>query len=209
MANKKDEEIKNTTKKKSTSKSNTTKKNSTVKKSTTNKKSTSTKNSSNTKKASTKNTTNNKSVKKVDSTKTSTAKKNTTKKVENKEILKKDIIVEENIINLEEKVEFPDNYVNIEDNNISEQEKDEKIIVEEINNITKLENAKYIKSKKKKNLLPIGVVIAILGLIALIISLIANRIVDREYLSDTAITLMLVISIIIETFGAFIIISES
>ena len=61
----------------------------------------------------------------------------------------------------------------------------------------------------QKSLLPIGVIIAILGLIALIISLIANRIVDREYLSDTAITLMLVISIIIETFGAFIIISES
>lgn len=207
MANKKDEEIKNTTKKKSTTKSNTTKK--TTAKNSTVKKSTSTKNNSSTKKASTKTTTNNKSLKKVGNTKTSTAKKNTTKKVENKEIPKKDIIVEENIINLEEKVEFPDNYVNIVDNNISEQEKDEKIIVEEINNITKLENAKYIKSKRKNSLLPIGVIIAILGLIALIISLIANRIVDREYLSDTAITLMLVISIIIETFGAFIIISES
>lgn len=207
MANKKDEEIKNTTKKKST-KSNSTNKTTTKKSSV--KKSTNTKNSNDSKKASTKSSTNNKSVKKVsDNTKKNTTKKNTTKKVENKKVTKKDIIVEENIINLEEKIEFPDNYVNIEDNNISKQEKNEKDIVEEINNITKLENAKYVKNKKKNSLLPIGVIIAILGLVALIISLIANRIVDREFLSDTAITLMLVTSIIIETFGAFIIISES
>lgn len=201
MANKKSEEIKNTTKKKTTTKSSTAKKttnNNSLNKKTTNKKNTNTKNIKVN------------DGKKIDNkTKTATTKKKATKKVESKKIPKKDIILEENIINLEEKIEFPDNYVNIGDNNISEQEKDEKIIVEEINNITKLENAKYIKSKRKSNLLPIGILIAILGLVALIISLVANRIVDREFLSDNNITLMLIISIVIECFGAFIIIKES
>ena len=201
MANKKSEEIKDTTKKKTTTKSSTAKKttnNNSLNKKTTNKKNTNTKNIKIN------------DGKKIDNkTKTATTKKKATKKVESKKIPKKDIILEENIINLEEKVEFPDNYVNIGDNNISEQEKDEKIIVEEINNITKLENAKYIKSKRKSNLLPIGILIAILGLVALIISLVANRIVDREFLSDNNITLMLIISIMIECFGAFIIIRES
>lgn len=201
MANKKSEEIKDTTKKKTTTKSSTAKKttnNNSLNKKTTNKKNTNTKNIKIN------------DGKKIDNkTKTATTKKKATKKVESKKIPKKDIILEENIINLEEKIEFPDNYVNIGDNNISEQEKDEKIIVEEINNITKLENAKYIKSKRKSNLLPIGILIAILGLVALIISLVANRIVDREFLSDNNITLMLIISIMIECFGAFIIIRES
>lgn len=201
MANKKSEEIKNTTKKKTTTKSSTAKKttnNNSLNKKTTNKKNTNTKNIKVN------------DGKKIDNkTKTATTKKKATKKVESKKIPKKDIILEENIINLEEKIEFPDNYVNIGDNNISEQEKDEKIIVEEINNITKLENAKYIKSERKSNLLPIGILIAVLGLVALIISLVANRIVDREFLSDNNITLMLIISIMIECFGAFIIIRES
>lgn len=193
MANKKNEEVKNTTKKKTTTTANKNNK-TTAKKSTTTKSNTTKKN--NIKKGT--------ATKKSATTKKSTPKKSNT----NKKIVDKNVIVEENVINLEEKIEFPDNYVNKDNNNISEQEKDEKIIVEEINNVTKLENAKYIKNKKS-NLLPIGVVIAILGLIALIISLVANRIVDREYLSDTAITLMLIISIVIETFGAFIIINES
>ena len=132
----------------------------------------------------------------------------TTKKIEDKK-MPEDVIIEENVINLEEKIEFPNNYVNTEDNNISDQEKDEKIIVEEINNITKLEDAKFVKEKKKRSLLPIGVIISILGLVALFISLVANRIVDREFLSDSSITIMLIISIIIEGFGAFIIINES
>ena len=51
--------------------------------------------------------------------------------------------------------------------------------------------------------------IYILGIIALFVSLIANRIVDREFLSDNAITFMMVCSIIIEGFGAFIIINEA
>lgn len=201
MANKKNEETKNTTKKKTTTNNTAVKKTS--------------KNNTAKKSKSTISTTSNKNVKKTSassSTKNTTKKSNnvkSTKKTETKKVPKKDTIVEENIINLEEKAEFPDNYVDIGNNSISEQEKDEKIIVEEINNITKLENAKYIKNNKKRSLLPIGVVIAILGLVALFISLVANRIVDREFLSDNTITLMLIVSIVIECFGAFIIIKES
>lgn len=201
MANKKNEESKNTTKKKTTTNNTAVKKTS--------------KNNTAKKSKSTISTTSNKNVKKTSasSSKKNTTKKNnnvkSTKKTETKKVPKKDTIVEGNIINLEEKAEFPDNYVDIDNNSISEQEKDEKIIVEEINNITKLENAKYIKNNKKRSLLSIGVVIAILGLVALFISLVANRIVDREFLSDNTITLMLIVSIVIECFGAFIIIKES
>lgn len=201
MANKKNDETKNTTKKKTTTNNTAVKKTS--------------KNNTAKKSKSTISTASNKNVKKTSassSTKNTTKKNNnvkSTKKTETKKVPKKDTIIEENIINLEEKAEFPNNYVDIDNNSISEQEKDEKIIVEEINNITKLENAKYIKNNKKRSLLPIGVVIAILGLVALFISLVANRIVDREFLSDNTITLMLIISIVIECFGAFIIIKES
>ena len=201
MANKKNEETKNTTKKKTTTNNTAVKKTS--------------KNNTAKKSKSTISTASNKNVKKTSassSTKNTTKKNNnvkSTKKTETKKVPKKDTIIEENIINLEEKAEFPNNYVDIDNNSISEQEKDEKIIVEEINNITKLENAKYIKNNKKRSLLPIGVVIAILGLVALFISLVANRIVDREFLSDNTITLMLIVSIVIECFGAFIIIKES
>lgn len=201
MANKKNDETKNTTKKKTTTNNTAVKKTS--------------KNNTAKKSKSTISTASNKNVKKTSassSTKNTTKKNNnvkSTKKTETKKVPKKDTIIEENIINLEEKAEFPDNYVDLDNNSISEQEKDEKIIVEEINNITKLENAKYIKNNKKRSLLPIGVVIAILGLVALFISLVANRIVDREFLSDNTITLMLIVSIVIECFGAFIIIKES
>ena len=74
-------------------------------------------------------------------------------------------------------------------------------------NTAKIENAKF--KKKRKSLLPIGIIIVILGLAALIVSLIANRIIDREFISDTGIALMILISIIIEGFGAFIIVNES
>lgn len=204
MANKKemDKTIKNTSAKKNTTKS--TNKSSTVKNAS---KAANTKKSTNSKSTSTK-----KDVKKTSTgAKKTNSKKNTlkvTKKVEDRKVPEKDILLEENVINLEEKIEFPNNYVNTEDN-ISEQEKDEKMIVEEINNITKLEDAKFVKDKKKKSLLPIGIIISILGLVALLISLVANRIIDREFLSDTSITIMLIISIIIEGFGAFIIINES
>ena len=74
-------------------------------------------------------------------------------------------------------------------------------------NTAKIENAKF--KKKRKSLLPIGIIIVILGLAALIVSLIANRIIDREFISDNGIALMILISIIIEGFGAFIIVNES
>ena len=45
--------------------------------------------------------------------------------------------------------------------------------------------------------------LSLLGIIALIMTLIANRIVDTEFISDTAIMLMVVASILIEIFGAF------
>mgnify|MGYP003306180506 CR=1 FL=1 len=58
----------------------------------------------------------------------------------------------------------------------------------------------FNKNKSQKRLLVFG---------ALIITLIANRIVDKEFISDNAISLMVVASILIECFGAFIIINEA
>lgn len=184
MANKKEEEVKVTKKKNTNSNGKTTKKstNNTQKKNTA-------------KKTTSKSNTN----------KTSSVKKPTNKKSTTKKVIKK----EEEIV-LEKKQEFPDNFKEVDNNNISIQEKDEKEIVEEINNVNsiKVEDSKF-KKVKSKALLPVGIIIAILGLAALIVSLVANRIIDREFMSDTAITIMLVISIIIEAFGAFIIINES
>lgn len=96
-------------------------------------------------------------------------------------------------------------------NKVSRQETIEKEIIKEIENVnvSRLEEAKFSNKNRNKGLLGIGVIVVILGIAALIISLIANRIVDREFLSDTSITLMMVGSIIIEGFGAFIIINES
>ena len=48
----------------------------------------------------------------------------------------------------------------------------------------KVENAKFSSKKSDKKLLAVGVIISLLGIIALIITLIANRIVDREFISD-------------------------
>ena len=92
---------------------------------------------------------------------------------------------------------------------IDKQKEIENKIIENIENITKIENAKFQKRKAKKNLIAVGVFVVILGLIALTISLIANRIVDREFLSDTTIAIMVMLSILIEVFGAFIIINEA
>lgn len=95
----------------------------------------------------------------------------------------------------------------------TEEEKTKTIDVEKIENIinkaTKVEDSKFKKNKNKNILLALGIIISIIGIVALFVALIANRIVDRDFLSDTAITLMIVGSIIIEGFGAFIIVSES
>lgn len=195
MANKKEEEVKVTKKKNTNSNGKTTKKNTSTKTQTSKKSTNNTQKKNTAKKTTSKTSTN----------KTSSVKKPTNKKSTTKKVIKK----EEEIV-LEKKQEFPDNFKEVDNNNISKQEKDEKEIVEEINNVNsiKVEDSKF-KKVKSKALLPVGIIIAILGLAALIVSLVANRIIDREFMSDTAITIMLVISIIIEAFGAFIIINES
>lgn len=195
MANKKEEEVKVTKKKNTNSNGKTSKKNTSTKTQTSKKSTNNTQKKNTAKKTTSKSNTN----------KTSSVKKPTNKKSTTKKVIKK----EEEIV-LEKKQEFPDNFKEVDNNNISKQEKDEKEIVEEINNVNsiKVEDSKF-KKVKSKALLPVGIIIAILGLAALIVSLVANRIIDREFMSDTAISIMLVISIIIEAFGAFIIINES
>lgn len=214
MASKKQAEIdlKETKKKNTTTNSSKTK---TTNKKTDAKKNSTTKNTTNktttTKKSTVKSSTSKTTTKKTNSkpavSKTTTSKKQTVKKDVVKDVKsgnKKNIETELDKTIMFEKV---DNILNL-DNNINKQEKE---VIEEINSveITKLEEAKFTRKKKNKSLVGIGVFIVILGIIALIISLVANRIIDREFLSDSSITLMMVASIIIEGFGAFIIITES
>jgi len=145
----------------------------------------------NTTKKSTAKKTNNNGVKKTSTSKKtttkSTPKKTTPKKVEKE--LEKTVIIED----IENKI-----------NDIVENK-----VIESKQNIAKLENAKYTIRKRNKQLLAIGVLISLLGIIALIITLIANRIVDKQFISDNAIVMMVIASILIEIFGAFIIINES
>lgn len=196
---KKDTEKKNTTKKDSlkSTKSSTSKKNAGTKSST---------KKDAIKKSTPKKTTEKKVSKK--STSVKTTKKDTNKKVDPKNEVKDITLV--NVFKDEKEIELVNNLVDNDDNNISEQEKIEKDIIEEINNVNtaKIEDSKFSK-KKNKNLLAIGIFIVLLGVVALIVALIANRIVDREFLSDSTVTLMMTASIIIEGFGAFIIINES
>lgn len=162
-----------------------TKKTSTTKKSTAAKKSTTVK-SNTPKKTNTTKSTPKKTTKNV--RKTATTKKSTPKKVEKE--LEKTVLIED-----------------IE-NKINEIVENKKVEVKE-ENVAKIENAKYTIRKRNKHLLAIGVVISLLGIIALIITLIANRVVDKEFISDNAILMMVIASILIEIFGAFIIINES
>lgn len=202
---------------KSITKSNATKKN------TTTNKTTATKSTSN-KKNSVKQTVNNvntkqknddnKAVKKTATKKTTASKKSDNKKTVSKSTTKKTQInvvkekedIKVNSVELANVLEEKSGEINNIDKNVNntndiiEQKKEETSI--------KLEEAKFSKRKNNKLLL-VGVFIVTLGIIALILSLIANRIVDREFLSDNSITLMMIASIIIEGFGAFIIINES
>ena len=193
MANK-DIEKKNLDNKKKSSTAST-------KKSTTTKKNTTKKSTTSTKKAPVKKTTNTKSSTKKTTIVVKDTKKQTTPK---KVVQKKDKDLEKTIIieDIENKI---NNIVEKKDVEVKEQ------IIEDIKfeNAAKLENAKFKQTKKNKPLLAIGVIISLLGIIALIITLIANRIVDKEFISDNAITLMVIASILIECFGAFIIINES
>lgn len=197
MANKK-EEFKDIKPKKKTTGSSNSSKRTTTKKNTTSKVSTTKKASTNTTKKKTTNNSkaNTKSVNKSNNKKTEV--KKATPKV--KKDLEKTVIIE-NIENEINKIVENKNDISI----IEEQ------VIENINNIevAKVEDAKYVNQKRNKKLLAIGVIISLLGIIALIITLIANRIVDREFISDNSIALMVIASILIECFGAFIIINES
>ena len=158
------------------------------------------KNTTNAKSSATKkNTTKSNAVKKT----TNTVKKssNTAKKTNTK---KKDIKVEEKVLKTKPVVEE----VKIEK---VEQKKEEKVTLEEVSNVNgaKIENAKFTVRKSNKLAISIGVFISFLGIVALIISLIANRIIDREFINDTEILVMVIVSIIIEIMGAAIIVKES
>ena len=154
-----------------------------------NKKTTTKKSTTGTKKANTNKKTT--SVKK----KTSTTKPKEAKK---KASASKTTTVKKNIKSTPKKVEEIQENIETEINQIVENNKTKNI---------KLENTKF--SKRKKKLLPIGIIITILGLIALFVSLVANRIIDREFISDNGIVIMIIISVIIELVGAFIIVNES
>lgn len=195
MANSKENNKKET--KKTTSSKTTT---NTKKKSTTTKKSNVAKKAPEAKTTTKKETT--KSSAKSPTKKTNTTKINNTAQIDKN---KNEIITSIEPENKKNKVN------EVETNIILEQtRKIEKVSYEE-NSIysTHVEPSKFIKLKKKKSLLPIGIIIIILGLGALIISLIANRIIDREFISDTGIAVMILISIVIEAIGAFIIVNES
>ena len=186
MANKSEEN-----KKTSSKKTNTNKKSTTTKTNKTGSKKTNTNKANATKKTSTSNTT----TKKTSSSKNEVKKTNTTKKSAPKKVekeLEKTVIIED----IENKISGI-----VENRNVEEKNK--------ITNDVKLENAKYKIRKRNKQLLAIGVVISLLGIIALVITLIANRIVDKEFISDNAIVMMVIASILIEIFGAFIIVNES
>lgn len=175
--------ISKSTSKKSTQpkKASTTSKNTTTKK-TTNKKSTVSKNNS---------------VKKTTTTKKTNVKKSVPKKTTtvNKPKTEKEVVVKE------VKVQTPV----IEEVVVNNDESNKKENV----NVAKVEDAKFTLKKVNKLAIGIGVFISFLGIVALIIALVANRIVDREFISDSQIMIMVVISIIIQIMGASIIIKES
>ena len=85
----------------------------------------------------------------------------------------------------------------------------DKIKEVKVERISKIEEPKYQKKKTNKGLLSIGIIISTLGLIALILTLIANRIIDKDFISDQAVMLMTFISLVIEGFGTFIILNET
>ena len=192
MATKNEETKKTSTTKTSSNKKSTTNKNTTTKTNSTKK----TTQNSNTKKSTTTKTIPKKTTTKSTTKKTTAPKKNTTKKV-NKDLEKTIVIkdIENKISNI------------VENKNVEVKEQVIKDI--KIENVAKLENAKYEIKKRNKQLLAVGVIISLLGIVALIITLIANRMVDKQFISDNAIMVMVVASILIEIFGAFIIINES
>lgn len=192
MANKKTNEEKNDEVKTTRTKKTTTTKTSTTKKEPVKKKSTSTKKVGEVKTTGAKKTT----------TKTSTAKKEPIKK---KSITTKSVKKDDKVKTTEATNDTTSNDNLFDTTKIL---KIEKKIDDEINS-TVVEDAKFQKNTKRKSLLLVGIFMSLLGLIALIISLIANRIIDREFISDSTISIMIIISILIEIFGAYIIINEA
>ena len=193
---------------KTTSKTSSTKKNNTNNKTTKNTKSKTTSKTTNKTKSNTTSKSKTTSVKKSiskDSNKSSekTSKKNNNivKKDENavvKKRTKKEAVKDDPIVVKEVKLE---KVIGIE--------KDESIQENNKFNGAKIENAKYTIKKVNKTAIGIGIFISLLGIIALIIALIANRIVDREFISDSQVIIMVIVSIIIELMGAAIIIKET
>lgn len=170
----------------------------------------STKKTNNTKKTTTKTSTKKTTSNKTTTTKKTSTSKTTPKKTTTKNTISKNTTKKSTPKKVEKELEKTIIIEDIE-NKISDIVKNKNVEVNEevIENGAKLENAKYRHIKKNKHLLAIGVVISILGIIALIITLIANRIVDKEFISDNTIIIMIFASILIEIFGAFIIINES
>ena len=76
------------------------------------------------------------------------------------------------------------------------------------NIVARVEDEK-IEKKVNKKLLGIGIFISLLGIICLVLTIIANRTIDRNYINDVSIIVMSIVSIIIEICGASIIIVES
>lgn len=163
------------------------------------------KSNSNTAKKVSSNSTKKTSTKKTPTTKKNTTSKTTTKKTSTKTVNKTTSQNKPAIKKVEKELEKTVIIEDIENkiNDIVEKKEEQNTVV------AKLENAKYSIKKRNKHLLAVGVVISLLGIIALIITLIANRIVDKEFISDNAIIMMVIASILIEIFGAFIIINES
>ena len=146
--------------------------------------------------------TNNKTTKNnTTKTKTNKSVQNTTKNDNVKNLETKETIILENT-----KEEINNNLESNKEINIENTNKEVK--VEKVN-VSKIEDAKFSKKKRNNKLLLVGLFLSVLGIIALILSIIANRLIDRQFLSDSSVLIMIIISIIIELFGAFIIINET
>lgn len=72
-----------------------------------------------------------------------------------------------------------------------------------------LQKSKRIKKKKNNKGKIIGYVISFIGIIALISSLIINRLVDREYFPDITIIFIMGVSILTLLFGFYILTKEA
>lgn len=72
-----------------------------------------------------------------------------------------------------------------------------------------LEKSKPIKKKESLRGLIIGYIITGLGIIALIATILINRLVDRAYFSDINILFIMAVSLFTLGFGFYILIKES